>query len=94
MLIETRSPAKVGQVLRFTLGSHSLEGEIAWQDGALCGVTFNRPLETQIWEMVSCQPLAVTMPRQFRHDRPAGNNDEDVEVSPRTIGFARGGPAR
>jgi hypothetical protein len=89
MLLETDRSPIVGAVIRLSLGSHSLEGKVAWQEGTWCGVAFSRALDARVWDAFCQQPLMVTMPRQYRHDRIANDQGEPIEVTPRVIRFAQ-----
>lgn len=89
MLLETNGSPVVGEAVRLSLGSHSLEGKVAWQDGTWCGVAFSRALDAQAWDAFCQQPLIVSMPRQYRHDRIANDEGAPIAVTPRVIRFAR-----
>lgn len=89
MLMETNGPLIAGAVVKLSLNSHPLEGKIAWQEGIWSGVAFSKTLDTHAWDALCRQPLMVTMPRQYRHDRIANDEGERIEVTPRVIRFAQ-----
>lgn len=89
MLLETNGSPIVGEVVSLSLGSHWLEGKVAWKEGSWCGLAFNRALDGQLWDAICLQPLLVTMPRQYRHDRIVNDEGEPIAVTPRVIRFAR-----
>lgn len=89
MLMETNGPLSAGDALKLSLGSDSLEGKVVWQEGTWSGVAFSRAVDAHVWDAFGGQPLMVTMPRQYRHDRIANDQGEPIEVTPRLIRFAQ-----
>lgn len=89
VLLETNGSLMVGEVVRLSLSSHSLDGKVAWQEGSWCGVAFSRALNADVWDAYCQQPLMVTMPRRYRYDRIANDEGEPIEVTPRVIRFAK-----
>ena len=89
VLVEINGSPMVGEVVRLSLGSHSLDGKVAWQEGSWCGVAFNRALNAEVWDAYCQQPLMVTMPRRYHYDRIANDEDEPIAVTPRVIRFAK-----
>lgn len=89
MLMETDGSPIVGDMLKLSLGSHSLEGKVAWQEGTWSGVAFSRSLDVEAWDAFCQRPLTVTMPRHYRHDRIADAEGDQIALAPRVIRFAR-----
>jgi hypothetical protein len=89
MLMEINDPLVAGDMLTMALGSHLLEGKVAWQEGTCSGVAFSRALDAHVWDAFCRQPLMVTMPRRYRHDRVANDQGAPIEVTPRVIRFAQ-----
>jgi hypothetical protein len=89
MLMESNDSLTVGETLSLSLGAHALEGKVAWQEGTWSGMAFSQPLDAVVWDAICQRPLAVTMPRAYRHDRIANDDGEPIAVTRRVIRFAK-----
>ena len=83
-LIETLNPPGTGEKITLLCSGHRLEGIVVWQKDSRSGIEFEHPLHSRIWNDLSCQPMRVGAPRNYRRDRIA-DDDVQIEVTPRTI---------
>jgi len=68
-LVDAPDQPSVGEAVRLHVGEASIQGRVAWTDGAWLGVEFDEPLSGPALADTVGRKLRVTAPTSYRFDK-------------------------